>query len=139
MDVLDRMRADRKALALELENLSHQKAEIEAMERNAKARLAELENALRVAERYAGEAVPQEPQAPALSLTQPGEKLDVGDALWRVFSEAGQAKISEVVEKAGKRFGMTINPKTAGNYFWNWKLQGRARREGHVWHAVTTQ
>jgi hypothetical protein len=139
MDVLDRMRTDRKALAKELEDLSRQKTEIEVQEREAKARLAELENALRVAERYAGEEVAPQPSALTLSLTQPSEKLEVGDALWRVFSEAGKAKVSEVVEKAQKRFGMTINPKTAGNYFWNWKQQGRARREGHVWEPIRAQ
>ena len=136
MDVLERMRNARQKAAEELDDLARQKAELEARERDKKAQLAELENALRVAERY---TVPAEfalaPPAPA-----PADKPTVDDALWRVFQDSPEGtKISAAVEEAEKRYGVSIKRKTAGNYFWNWGVQGRARREGHVWYPVRPQ
>jgi hypothetical protein len=135
MDVIERIRADRKKTAEELDDISRQKAELETREREKKAQLAELDNALRVADRYAT------PTEFALAPPVPtADKPTVDDALWRIFSERTEGqKITAVVEEAEKRYGLEINRKTAGNYFWNWGTQGRARREGHVWYPVRPQ
>lgn len=142
MDVLARMRDDRQKVSAELDEISRQKADLDTKERDVKTRLAELDNALRVAERYAAADAPETPanQTPAPLVLRSPDRLDVGDALWSVFEAAtGGIKMADVIGGAEKRYGMTINPKTAGNYFWNWKNQGRARRDGYTWFPVRSQ
>jgi len=137
MDVIERMRADRQRIAEDLDNLTREKAELETKERAKRTQLAEIENALRVAERYAAaEDANFALSSPVASSDQP----TIDDALWQVFSDHPEGrKISAVVDETEKRYGLTINRKTAGNYFWNWGLVGRARRDGHVWYPVRPQ
>lgn len=139
MDPIKKIRTERERLAERVEVLEREYLNIVGELEATRAELDELNSAIHVVDRFAGDDHEQAGQGPQPQVIENDHShITAKDAVWAILSETGSQGLRSgiIKKKAQNRFGIKITSKTCGNILWRLKEQGKAHREGHLWYPV---